>query len=178
MRVVHVNVVRCVCRRSLWETIYGRAGEWGRVVHLGASIYDVRKIVRIFYPLPPPFHWHKSADFVPFVCFWGPLPHPLRTSYMEAPYQSISCAQHCDVQRVLKREKCKPTASHRARVLWNLVLMPPLIVGYFKPTLLTGWTSDKIHGENDKLALAGFNPRYTLGGLPPRSSEVQYSTRA
>ena len=33
-----------------------------------------------------PGHCHKSADFVPFVCFLGtPLPHSLRTSYMEAP---------------------------------------------------------------------------------------------
>ena len=34
----------------------------------------------------PPCHCQKSADFVPFVCFLGtPSPHPLRTSFMEAP---------------------------------------------------------------------------------------------
>ena len=33
---------------------------------------------------PPPCHCRKSADFVPIVCFLG-TPHPLRTSYMEAP---------------------------------------------------------------------------------------------
>ena len=33
-----------------------------------------------------PCHVQKSADFVSFVCFLGtPFPHPLRTSYMEAP---------------------------------------------------------------------------------------------
>ena len=38
------------------------------------------------YVLTPPCHCHKSADFAPFVCFLGtPLPHPLRTSFMEAP---------------------------------------------------------------------------------------------
>ena len=54
----------------------------------GASIYDVRKILGFFYPLPPG-PCHKSADFVPFLCFLG-TPHPLRTSYMEAPLADLA----------------------------------------------------------------------------------------
>ena len=50
-----------------------------------AYIYDVREIFEFFTPFPP-CHCHKSADFVPFVGFWGPPPHPLRMSYMKAPY--------------------------------------------------------------------------------------------
>ena len=38
-----------------------------------------------FTPPGPPCRYHKSADFVPFVCFLSTPPHPLRTSYMEAP---------------------------------------------------------------------------------------------
>ena len=37
---------------------------------------------------PPPCHCRKSADFVPIVCFLG-TPHPLRTSYMEAPSDEL-----------------------------------------------------------------------------------------
>ena len=46
-----------------------------------------------FYPLPP-CQYHKSVDFVSFVCFWGsPSPQPLRTSYMEAlvAYHPVRC---------------------------------------------------------------------------------------
>ena len=38
------------------------------VMNKGASIYDVRKIFGFFR------HSHKSADFVPFVCFFGTPP--------------------------------------------------------------------------------------------------------
>ena len=42
-----------------------------------ASMYDIRKFFSFFDPLPP-CQCHKSADFVPFVCFWGtPLPPPI-----------------------------------------------------------------------------------------------------
>ena len=41
---------------------------------LGASIYDVRKMLEFFDPLPPS-QVQKSADFVPFVCFTG-TPRP------------------------------------------------------------------------------------------------------
>ena len=38
-------------------------------------VYDVRKIFGFFVPFPP-CHCHKSADFVPFVCFLGTPPPP------------------------------------------------------------------------------------------------------
>ena len=39
-----------------------------------------------FFTPSPSCHEQKLADFVPFVCILGThLPHPLRTSYMEAP---------------------------------------------------------------------------------------------
>ena len=42
----------------------------------GASVHDIRKIFGIFYPpLPPPCHCHRSADFVPSVCFLGTPTH-------------------------------------------------------------------------------------------------------
>ena len=44
----------------------------------GASMYDVRKIFGFFCPLPH-CHCHKSADFVPFVCFLG-TPSPIATA--------------------------------------------------------------------------------------------------
>ena len=72
------------------------------VVVGGASIYDVRKMFRFFYPLSP-CHMKKSADFVAFVCFLGALllsPHRLRTSYMEAPFQEID-------QSALSLNSCK-----------------------------------------------------------------------
>ena len=51
----------------------------------GTNTYDVRKFFGFFDPFPP-CQCHKSADFVPFICFLGtPSPPPLRTSYLEAP---------------------------------------------------------------------------------------------
>ena len=41
---------------------------------MGAPIYDVRKMLGFFEPLPPS-HVHKSADFVPFICFLGTPSH-------------------------------------------------------------------------------------------------------
>ena len=42
---------------------------------------------RDFFDPLPPCHKQISADFVPFICFWGtPLPLLVRTSYMEGPY--------------------------------------------------------------------------------------------
>ena len=50
----------------------------------GLPFMTYANFLDFFYPLP--CRCHKSADVVPFVCFfWYPLPHPLRTSYMEAP---------------------------------------------------------------------------------------------
>ena len=38
----------------------------------------------------PPCHVHTSRILVSFICFLGtPLPHPLRTSYMEAPLHRV-----------------------------------------------------------------------------------------
>ena len=55
---------------------------WAR---LGASIYFFRKI---FGVLTPPCYCHKSADLFLLSAFLGPPPPwPLRTSYMEAPFQ-------------------------------------------------------------------------------------------
>ena len=39
-----------------------------------------------------PCHCHKSADCVPFICFLG-TPHPLRKSYMEAPYIAMNACR-------------------------------------------------------------------------------------
>ena len=57
--------------------------------------------VRIFFTPSSPCHIQKSADFVPFVCFLGTLsPHPLQTSYMEAPPSQIAF--------LLQQRDCKP----------------------------------------------------------------------
>ena len=62
-----------------------RLGLWIQRINIGGFHTWRPQNSWIFWPLPP-YHCHKSADFVPFVCFLGtPSPHPLRTSYMEAP---------------------------------------------------------------------------------------------
>ena len=71
----------------MWQSVSGE----GRPVTTvnedirGLPYMETTKKFGFVDPLPP-FHCHKSAEFIPFVCFMGtPLPHPLRASYMEAP---------------------------------------------------------------------------------------------
>ena len=51
---------------------------------MGVSIYD-------FLTPSPPYHIHKSADFVPFFCFFGnPLPPPTADVIYESPYTKMT----------------------------------------------------------------------------------------
>ena len=76
---------KCNSRRTTCTGLFIRSKKNSCWLKVMASIYDVRKTIGYFYPSPL-CHCHKSADFVSFVCSFGtPSPHPLRTSYMEAP---------------------------------------------------------------------------------------------
>ena len=65
--------------------ILGKIGFAFALFFLGASMYDVRKILGFFYP-PPLVTVANQLNLFLLSAFWGaPSPHPLLTSYMEDP---------------------------------------------------------------------------------------------
>ena len=58
------------------------------------SKYDVRKIFWFFHPLPPCL-CHKSADFVPVVCYLGtPFPQPTADVVYWSPLRYVTISGH------------------------------------------------------------------------------------
>ena len=96
-----VNPILVLNFLDIWSfRLYGQLYQDKTVDHIsetrcmhckGPSIYDVRKILRFFLPLPPVGIWDwstvlNSRNLPSYIFFWSSPPPPsVRTSYMEAP---------------------------------------------------------------------------------------------
>ena len=127
--------VHCVCRRSLWETIYG----WVRVHPASPScVQDSVGFIPKIWESEWIRKWFFMADNQ--FSFMTPCRKATKKNGFSIPRsrnRHSPTAHHCKFAAFECWKERNASAPHCARVLWNLVETPPLIVGYFQGGAIT-----------------------------------------